>query len=186
MAFFTQDLIDDLHSASKIYSASYAAPKSQTANIPTPEVFHDLYAHDTSALPSAAQCAVHLELLELFAKLREYVTKSNQLDVLFDTMPQKKYTSTSERRRGYILPRRTLLKPIKYYDTTFQERRKGKWKIFIDHAFARFRTWAAAVSGHQTTMIRELVVPGEIAYTLVEYAVPPLGMQSLLVAPHVH
>lgn len=178
MAHFSLETIGQLHAASRNYSQSYAAPYVHRADILSRTIFDDLVTNVSSegqgdiTIPSVGEYAVHLELLESFGRLREAVIRSNQLDVLFDTMPQKNYITTTHYSKGFIIPRKNLQKPIKQYDTTFQERRKEKWVRFVDCAFVRFRSWAAAVSRHHHE-----AMPNETDHLAARF-VPPLGIAS--------
>ena len=49
--------------------------------------------------------------LEVFKLLQKCMIQSNQLDVVFDAIPQKRYINSSQDSRGRFT--RQLLKPIK-------------------------------------------------------------------------
>lgn len=180
MASFIPDAIGELHAASRNYSRTYSAPRpnKDEPDIPSPAIFAGLGTDASDedkqedALPSTAHCAVHLELLEAFKILRECVIQSNQLDVLFDTMPQKQYTSSLQYSGGRYVRRKMLLKPVKDHDTTFPERRKGKWVGFVNCAFLRFASWAAAIDH---TRYKTSKNEGT---ELSRNFVPPLGIDS--------
>ncbi|KAH0558382.1 hypothetical protein GP486_004960 [Trichoglossum hirsutum] len=119
-------------------------------------------------LPSVAECAVHLQLLESFHVLREKVLKSNALDRTFSIWPKIPRRSAAEYRRN---PRRAAA-----LDPTFQARRQKKWHIFVDLAVARFASWW----GEMDNILR-LLDAGEI---------PPLDVlmvwHSLLLNPRMY
>lgn len=81
---------------------------------------------DGAHLPSVAQCATHLQLLESFMVLREKVLKSNALDRTFSIRPILGDNETRRRNKT---------------DPTFNTRRQKKWHIFVCLAAARFMVW---------------------------------------------
>ena len=162
----------DFHLLSSAYSRHYTllAKADVRPEIPSPTIFkYPEKANQNNdglddRIPLVAECAIHLELLEAFKILQETVIKSNQLDILFDTLPQKRYMNVS----GYY-NRRKLLKPVKAHDTTFQQRRKTKWDGFVKLAFFRFSFWADRIEEHRrdvSTLGDQL--PGDL--------VPPLDI----------
>ncbi|KAL8849343.1 MAG: hypothetical protein Q9221_005694 [Calogaya cf. arnoldii] len=161
MNFHDHGSIRDLHAASRERSRTYTVDqeRQQQLCVPSPALFEDLDEDLDAAqsdkdkyseiFPSIAQCAVHLELLECFKLLRETVIKSNHLDVLFDTLPQKRYTTSYVNNgRGRRVLRRRPLRPIKDHDSTFQERRKKKWQHFVGFAYLRFQIWAFRINDY--------------------------------------
>ena len=172
-------LARELHAASREYAQPYV-PRNKVAKeepqIPVPTVFDSLKLERTNknevdtAVPSLARCAVHLELLEAFKLLQETVIKSNQLDVLFDTLPEKYYITMSRYRGGRYFRQRTLLKPIKKHDSSYQERRKAKWAKFVDYAFNRFSIWAAGIDRSPAAIAKG-------GRRLAAKFVPPLGIE---------
>ena len=172
MASFIPGSIEELHAASRDYSRTYniSSRNKDEPDIPNPAIFAGL-GTDASQM-SMAHCAVHLELLEAFKFLRECVIKSNQLDVVFNTMPLKRYTTSLQYNKGRYLRRKKLLKPVKDHDSTFQERRKAKWLGFLDYAFLRFTSWATAM-GH--TRYNAITGNGN---DLANSFIPPLGISS--------
>ena len=185
MDWYDHRTIAELHTASREYSRKYAASVSlgakddkQQSQIPLPAIFEssdgshaDSNEHGIT-LPSIAECAVHLELLECFKLLREAVVKSNQLDVLFDTLPLKSYTTSyGHNIRGRRVLQRKLCRPIKEHDSTFQERRKVKWTIFVNYAYHRFSLWVASINGDDECWNDKA--------ELVPKLVPPIGIKLL-------
>ncbi|KAH6983409.1 hypothetical protein BKA56DRAFT_583658 [Ilyonectria sp. MPI-CAGE-AT-0026] len=106
------------------------------AKIPSPSVFDfdqqpDLEPTKTNAppLPSIAELATHLELLETLHLLRQRILSSNEIDNAFDISPQR---LVKEGRRG-------VTKTLK--DDTLWERRQVKWTRFVEFAVVRFLNW---------------------------------------------
>jgi len=96
---------------------------------------HASIAHTVEhRLPTAAQCAVHLELLEAIFALQHRVLASNALDRTFGLRPDRKRVySSALRRTVYVRDPRN--------DAAFAERRKVKWEFFVQAAAARFEAW---------------------------------------------
>ena len=159
----------ELHAASREYAQGYV-PRNQVAKegpqIPLKLERTSKNGVDT-VVPSLARCAVHLELLEAFKLLRETVIKSNQLDVLFDTLPEKHYITVSRYRRGRYVRQRTFLKKL---DSSYQERRKAKWLKFVDYAFNRFSKWAAGIDKSPAAIAKG-------GRRLAAEFIPPLGIE---------
>jgi hypothetical protein len=142
-----------------------AASSDEEAVIPPTAIFAGLQdegrdprenQNDGVQLPSVAECAVHLQLLESFQVLREKVPKSNALDRTFSIRP----ITTRRSVAGYGRNRRQ----VAVADSTFQTRRQKKWHIFVDLAVARFTAWW----GEMDNILR-LLDAGEI---------PPLGKNA--------
>ena len=178
MDLLLSGLASELHAASREYTQGYRyLPRNEVAKqIPLPTIFDGLEFERMNkdeadiVVPSLAICAVHLELLEAFKLLRETVIKSNQLDVLFDTLPVKHYTTVSRYRGGRYVRQRTLLKPIKNYDRSYQERRNAKWVKAVDHASNRFSIWAARIDKSPAAI-------AEGGSGLAAEFIPPLGIE---------
>jgi hypothetical protein len=100
--------------------------------LPAPSLFHGLESGSASDLPSPAQCAVHLEMLQCFATLRGRVKAATQLDRPLDTGPKK----TVVKRYG---------KNVTVGDKKLAEKRKRKWPLFERLAVTRFLVWAWGV-----------------------------------------
>ena len=85
-------------------------------------------------LPTVAQCAVHLELLEVIFALKHRVLSSNALDRTFALKPDQRsvYASTLRRTDFFRVPRNRA---------KFAEHWKVKWEFFVQAAAARFEAW---------------------------------------------
>ncbi|KAM5354209.1 hypothetical protein ACJ41O_000859 [Fusarium nematophilum] len=121
-----------------------APVSSENPTIPSPGCFTDLDDLPHDHLPTAAQCAVHLELLECFHALRTNVIGSTQLDKTFSLEPNIK---TVYRRKYVRRLRKSVNQPVKIMDTTWRQRRDEKWPRFLDFAADRFVTWADKIDG---------------------------------------
>lgn len=106
--------------------------------IPSPNVFSSLHSTTVEGIPTVGQCAVHLELLEVFFALRSKIINSEQLDntfgvkVLGKVVYRKKYNSQTKK---YVF------KPTKLRDDTFKTRRREKWAYYLSIAVERFKFW---------------------------------------------
>ncbi|KAK0722627.1 hypothetical protein B0T26DRAFT_640760 [Lasiosphaeria miniovina] len=100
--------------------------------IPTPDIFASLldddHAKNEEQLPRIAECAVHLRMLEAFLVLKQKVATSNALDRAFGIAPKDTLTTVCGKR-------------CRKTDTTFKERRKVKWNLFVRMAAWRFLDW---------------------------------------------
>ncbi|KAH8591653.1 hypothetical protein B0O99DRAFT_690461 [Bisporella sp. PMI_857] len=103
---------------------------TRTSIIPSPEIFSALkYPTAVSdSFPATAECAVHLELLEVFLALKQKVLTSNALDRAFSIVPNDKLVTVGRKR-------------TREADATFQTRRAVKWPIYVRLAAARFLKW---------------------------------------------
>lgn len=122
-----------------------AVSKEQEPIIPAPKLFQSLSEtplpiNDTS-LPSIADCAVHLELLQAFYFLRRRVLLSTAMDKVLGIKAEPKEVWRAEPGSYY----RPVRKQIKIRDQTFAERRQIKWTLFINCAVVRFVDWAKMI-----------------------------------------
>lgn len=85
-------------------------------------------------LPTVADCASHLELLECFYVLRQKVLRTEELDTAFGIEPNYE---TKTGKDG---------KTKKLKDKTLWDRRQVKWPKYIEIAVVRFILWRNACS----------------------------------------
>ena len=124
--------------------------------IPKPEIFDELDnpAANLSALPTTAECAVHLQLLEKFVVLKQKILTSNRLDRAFAIIPEEKLVTRGGKRQVQA-------------DQTFKTRQAVKWPIFVRLAAARFLRWWHKCS--------PLLHPQGDSLRMAEISLPPLG-----------
>ena len=142
---------------------SYAIAKTEAEKplIPSPAVFvglsdvKTLHGPGATAIPTTAECAVHLELLQAFRALRKQVLESTALDTIFDIKPNPKTVTKGANSK-------------KLKDNTFAARRREKWPLFIDLAVARFKVWFEDADEH----LASKNAYGDLSQTV---DVPPLG-----------
>ncbi|KAL2863377.1 uncharacterized protein BJX67DRAFT_363789 [Aspergillus lucknowensis] len=128
--------------------------------VPDPSLFNDLKNQSPNALPTISECAVHLEMLEVFHTLRQNVIHSPELDVAFN-IQQKPRTVYRKKWDGakYVAEPKTLK------DTGFGDRRKTKWTHFLSIAAVRFHDWIELVEKYSkerklgTPQLRYLLLP---------------------------
>jgi hypothetical protein len=153
-----------------------APTPKENPKIPDPNIFEfasENSGNDNTALPTVAECAAHLELLQAFCHVRDKVLSSSALDAALGIKPEPRIVY----RRDYIGYRRGYRqKKVKLRDNTFQERRKAKWPFYLALAAVRFRCWADAV---------EKELDGPTASKLNLLHLPPIGRLSHEVATFV-
>lgn len=136
-----------LPSREKIPSAtlfkSLSESRQGTASAPDPS---------QPQLPSIAECAVHLELLQAFYYLRRSVLESEELDAVWEVGPDTIQTSTGDQTYDISSP-------------ALAERRARKWPFFNRLAALRFLDWLKLADSHLATTHSD---PGAID-------TPPLG-----------
>lgn len=93
-------------------------------------------------LPTVAECAAHLELLECIVTLRAKVLSSTTLDRAFSI---KSRLRTVTQRRG----------EFKLDDSTFNQRRMQKWPVFLNMAAERFMIWVKTIDNELSNTRRE-------------------------------
>lgn len=109
--------------------------------IPDPKLFvslETLSRAPLSAIPTVGECAVHLELLEVFHALRVRILQSQELDTSFGVTIKKK---TVYRSSYSWQKRKTIRTAVQLRDDTFSTRRREKWPYFLNIAVARFERW---------------------------------------------
>ena len=109
-------------------------------------------------LPSVAECAVHLEMLEAFVILKQKILTSNGLDRAFGIIPTHTAMATI-RGRG--------VRWVRKDDPKFAPHRLQKWSAYVRLAAARFLAWWDALD--------EILFSGDRASVMPETALPPLG-----------
>ena len=124
--------------------------------IPKPEIFDalDEPTANLAALPTTAECAVHLQLLEKFVALKQKVLTSNRLDRALAIVPKDKLVTQGGKRQLQT-------------DETFKARQAVKWPIFVRLAAARFLRWWRTC--------KPILHPQGNRLRLAETSLPPLG-----------
>ncbi|KAI0458625.1 hypothetical protein F5B21DRAFT_458843 [Xylaria acuta] len=117
--------------------------------IPNPDLFNfsidsRCVQKDAKRLPSIAECAAHLELLQAFRYIRIEVLSSKKLDDAFGIKPENRTVFRKHRvSQGYSSS--WVREPVKLRDDTFEKRREEKWPLYLRLAASRFLYWIAAV-----------------------------------------
>ncbi|KAH8423599.1 uncharacterized protein LDX57_001359 [Aspergillus melleus] len=115
--------------------------KSESPAIPSPVLFDSLSTDtfpNSTSLPTISECAVQLELLQVFNALRLRVLSCNDLDETFGIKPDKR---TVYRRRWSSVQRRYVIEPHHLRDLGFAKRRLEKWPHYLGLAVTRFKVW---------------------------------------------
>ncbi|KAK4444485.1 hypothetical protein QBC34DRAFT_415016 [Podospora aff. communis PSN243] len=124
-----------------------AKGSSEIPVIPAPEIFQQetrITEKDPGArLPTVSECAIHLELLEVFFVLRERILRSAEIDKSMGISLKR------ETKTGHKGDKKTLK------DDTFETRRKTKWPKYVEFAVARFLDWRCELA--------KMTRPGDIA-----------------------
>jgi hypothetical protein len=150
----------------RIYRA--AAIPDEEPVIPAPRVFESLTDpladgndDSPSGLPSIGECATHLELLEVFFKLRSDILHRTYLDTVFGIKQEHRvvYRSTSYWKKR---------EPVKLKDTNWDEKRRKKWEYVVSLSVARFELWAEKAGSTVTGDSEALQLP----------YLPPLGQSG--------
>ncbi|KAI0469602.1 hypothetical protein F4859DRAFT_487203 [Xylaria cf. heliscus] len=126
-----------------------ATSLSENPKIPDPNLFKfsidSRYVQEEARrLPSVAECAVHLELLQAFRYLRVEVLSSRKLDDAFGIKPENR-TVFRKKRVYQGTGSGWVREPVKLRDDTFEKRREEKWPLYLRLAASRFLYWIAAV-----------------------------------------
>jgi hypothetical protein len=137
----TQSLAKAAHSTTPsktLQQYRTAVKEGHSLDIPSPSIFNfEPTEKDNGAssarLPSPAECATHLELLQTFHVLRQRVLASEKIDKSFDIHPNR---ITKRGRKG-------TTKTLK--DETLLDRRQIKWKRYVEFAVIRFLRWKEAL-----------------------------------------
>ncbi|KAI0437296.1 hypothetical protein F4803DRAFT_539297 [Xylaria telfairii] len=126
-----------------------ATSLSENPEIPDPALFNfsidsGCVQEEARRLPSIAECAAHLELLQAFRYLRIEVLSSAKLDDAFGIKPENRTVYRKKRvYQGYKSS--WVREPVKIRDDTYEKRREEKWPLYLRLAASRFLFWVAAV-----------------------------------------
>jgi hypothetical protein len=115
-----------------------------------------LQGNNTStSLPSVAECAAHLELLQAFNSLRIRILASTELDEILDitVIPRTVY------RKIYTNGGRYTKTAVQLRDETFDQRRKVKWSLYLGLAASRFLRWVDAVEDEPNMLKKSIGLP---------------------------
>lgn len=108
--------------------------------IPDPSLFQAVSSPTGAVtdLPSASQCAAHLELLEAIYSLRREVVSTTRLDgaLGLPAASKKVWRKTLQRVRWEHVQYDIL-------DPEYPEQAEAKWLLFLGMAVFRFEIWAA-------------------------------------------
>ncbi|KAF5666356.1 hypothetical protein FHETE_6240 [Fusarium heterosporum] len=107
--------------------------------IPRPAIFDLVEDLHKDNLPSPAQCAVHLELLEVFHALRIRVIDSKALDEVFNL---GEATKKVYRRRFVKGLNKRVNEEITVRNAVWENNRDNKWTFYLGRAAKRFLEWA--------------------------------------------
>ncbi|KAM0216396.1 hypothetical protein ACHAQD_007858 [Fusarium lateritium] len=135
-----------LHQASRDFNRGVTAkyyPSAPTLDenpvIPSPDIFNLLEDSHEDNLPTAAQCAVHLELLEVFHALRIQILDSKALDEIFELGGATKKVYRPKFVQGLG---KTVNQEVTLRNTVWEENRDKKWTFYLGKAVPRFLVWA--------------------------------------------
>ncbi|KAF5025921.1 hypothetical protein F66182_1956 [Fusarium sp. NRRL 66182] len=144
-----------LHKASKDVnqkiSSSYfpsATTMDENPVIPSPEVFNQLNDSHKNNLPTPAQCAVHLELLEVFHALRIKIIDSKELNQTFGLGEE---TKTIYRRKYVKGLRKYVNEEVKIRNEIWEKNHPKKWTWYLGAAVQRFLVWAESYNAWMAT-----------------------------------
>ncbi|KAK4095977.1 hypothetical protein N658DRAFT_502090 [Parathielavia hyrcaniae] len=114
-----------------------ACSPSEEPSIPSLALFRDFRNSKHEAgqvrLPTASECAAHLELLETFYVLRQKVLRSKGIDDAMGVVPARE-TKTGVKKDTKVLK-----------DAKLWEKRQVKWPAFVEFAVVRFLAWRRAL-----------------------------------------
>ncbi|KAI0508764.1 hypothetical protein F5B22DRAFT_382878 [Xylaria bambusicola] len=127
-----------------------ATSLSLNPRIPDPSLFEfgidNVDVQGVSArLPNKAECAAHLELLQVFRHVRKEVESSRKLDEVFGIAPENRVVFRKRLAHINGLTKDWVREELKLRDETFDKRREAKWSLFLRLATARFLSWVDAV-----------------------------------------
>lgn len=137
---------DDALKSARLTGYTFAKTKEEAPVIPSPDMFDFEELPGRCSLssasaqtnpfrfPSIAECATHLELLEVFYVLRQRVLRSPEIDVAMGIHPVR------ETKTGHNGDTKT------FKDPKLWERRQVKWPKFVEFAVVRFLEWRKVLS----------------------------------------
>lgn len=118
----------------------------QNPKIPSPSLFSlDIGGHALpkphTALPTVAECATHLELLQAFQYFRIRIISSGGLDEVLGIELNRRIVF----RKVFHGYGQVEHEEVQLRDETFDERRKTKWPLLLFLAAARFLRWVEVI-----------------------------------------
>ncbi|KAF4997175.1 hypothetical protein FGRMN_4070 [Fusarium graminum] len=116
-----------------------ADTRDENPLIPSPDIFNLVEDLHRDNLPTPAQCAVHLELLEVFHALRIRVLDSKALDQVFNL---GEATKKVYRRKFVKGLEKNVNQEITLRNTIWENNRDNKWTFYLGRAAPRFLVWA--------------------------------------------
>ncbi|KAG5662841.1 hypothetical protein KAF25_005259 [Fusarium avenaceum] len=171
-----------LHQASrelnrKITTTYYSSASTIDENpvIPSPDIFNQLNDSHEDSLPTPAQCAVHLELLEVFHALRIRILDSKELDEIFELGDPTKVVYRTKFVEGL---NKKVNQEITLRNIVWEQNRDNKWRFYLGKAVPRFLVWA---DEYNTSLASKLSKDGiddgrsEISSTEVSW-LPPIDV----------
>ncbi|KAF7555995.1 hypothetical protein G7Z17_g1719 [Cylindrodendrum hubeiense] len=141
-----------------------ATTASEQPVIPNPSLFQLLSQRNaiSDQLPTTAQCAAHLELLEVFYALRVRVVRASELNDAFGLEINNKIIY----RRGYDASEsKYIYEPHKLKDITWDDQHREKWPYYLNFAAARFLDWAKKIDDVIGTSRAAGTIDGQSTHT---------------------
>jgi hypothetical protein len=170
-----------LHQASrelnrKITTKYYpsASTIDENPTIPSPEIFDQLDDSHKDNLPTPAQCAAHLELLEVFHALRIRILDSKALDEIFELGGATKKVYRTKFVEGL---NKTVNQEITLRNTVWETNRDKKWTFYLGKAVPRFLVWADEYNASLASRLsNDGPDDGKVEISLTEPSwLPPVG-----------
>lgn len=170
-----------LHQASrelnrKITTTYYSSASTIDENpvIPSPDIFNQLNDSHEDSLPTPAQCAVHLELLEVFHALRIKILDSKELDEIFELGDPTKVVYRTKFVEGL---NKKVNQEITLRNIVWEQNRDNKWTFYLGKAVPRFLVWADVYNASLASQLsKDGVDDGRSEIPLTEVSwLPPVG-----------
>ncbi|KAF4341101.1 hypothetical protein FBEOM_4971 [Fusarium beomiforme] len=158
---------------SKSYYPS-AATLDENPIIPSPDTFSQLNDCHEDNLPTPVQCAVHLELLEVFHALRIRILDSKALDKAFNLgEPTKKIY-----RRKYIEAlKKYVNQEVTLRNESWEAKRDKKWTWYLGEAAQRFSVWAGEFNTWLTSRAKDSTNDGKSGISMTDSSwLPPVDV----------